>query len=185
MEYNTLNRPYFPTRGQSLNLKAEYSDRSLGSSFTFFKASGKWTSTLPVTKDVNFTNELFTGYTMLGSDLPLHYRYYLGGLAQNPVFKDHQHTFMGYSDQELSSENLLSFRSELQVKLGKKSYLTGGWNAAHLSDLWSLNLTPDRMKYGYSLSLGALTIIGPIELSLATPDLVSGYTMKIDVGYHF
>lgn len=185
MVYNTLNRPYFPTRGQSFNLTAEYSDRSLGSSFTYFQAYGTWKSTLPITDGITATNKLFTGYTASGSDVPLHNRFYLGGLAQNPVFKGRQHPFMGYSDQQLSSDNFLAFESKLQVKLSKKIYVTGGWNVAHLSDLWSLNLVPDRIEYGYSLSIGSLTVIGPIELSLATPDLSGGYSLKIDVGYHF
>ncbi len=182
--YSTLNSPYFPSRGQSLNLKAEISDRFWGSSADFLQFSGSWIATVPLGGRLSLANELFAGYTS-GQDLPLHYLYYLGGIVYNPVFELRQHPFMGYAAQQLRAANMMGLRTELQLRFNKKIYLGGGWNAAHLTDSWTFNLQKQNMRYGYSLSLGATSIIGPIRLSLSTPDFKGDYALKIDVGYRF
>lgn len=182
--YDRLNRPYFPSRGQALSIKAEASDRDWGSSSTFLQLSGKWAVSIPMIKDLSFNNTLFGGYTS-DTTIPLYKNYYLGGLTQNTVFDIHQHPFMGYAAQQLRSPNVLSVRSELQFRPAKNMYISGGFNAAHLSDIWTFNLDSARFKYGYGLSFGANTIIGPINLSLSTPNFSGGYALKIDVGYHF
>jgi len=184
IRYKTLNQLNFPTRGQVLDFKAKASNRLWGSTSTFLQMSGNWTSSLPLLKGISFNNTFFAGYTS-DSEIPLHYYYYLGGLTQNPVFVEHQHPFMGFAAQQLRSANMLGIRSELQLQLTNSTYLSGGWNAVHLSNSWTFNLKSDQMKYGYALSLGANTIIGPVELSLSTPNFSNEYAVKLDVGYHF
>lgn len=184
IDLNTLNRPKFATRGQSLDLNAVISDQSWGSSADFRQISGKWFSTVPLLAGVNFSNELFAGYTS-GDEPPLHYYYYLGGITQNPVFQLRQLPFKGHPTQQLRSSNVTAIRSELQIRLNKDFYLTGGVNLAHLSDQWTFNISDDQLEYGYNLSLGATSIVGPIELSLSTPDFTGGYAVKLDMGYQF
>lgn len=184
VNFSTLNRPYFSTRGQSLDFKTEISDPVWGSSSRFLQISGKWYSTLELTSGINFSNELFLGYSST-NNLPLHYYYHLGGLTQNPVFDLKQLPFMGYATQQLRSSNLMALRSKLQFRLNKRLYLTGGMNMAHLSDQWTFNIDAQRMKYGYSVSFGANSIIGPIEVAVSTPNFSSGYAVKLNVGYHF
>jgi len=181
---NTLNRPYFPTNGQSLNLRGLLSDHVMGSSSDFLQIHGQWLTTFKLFPGVNFSNTFWAGYSTT-SDLPMHYTYYLGGITSNPVFPLHQQSFMGYGVQRLRSSNIASWSSELRFKLHKDIFLSGGVNIAHLADQWTFNIDEDRLKYGYGLELGASTIIGPIRLSLTTPDFSGGYALKIDVGYHF
>lgn len=184
INFNTLNRPYFPTKGQHLNFKTKISNRSWGGISNFMQASGQWFTTFSLANGINLSNNFFGGYTT-SSDIPFHYYFYLGGMTQNPVFKLRQHPFMGHPTQQLRTTNVLGVRSELQFRLGKKFYLSGGMNLAHLADNWTLNITKERLEHGYSLSLGATSIIGPMELSLSTPDFSGGYALKVDIGYHF
>jgi len=184
IKYHTLNRPNFPTRGQSLDIKGELSDRAWESSSTYLQISGQWTSSLPLFKRISLNNTFFAGYTS-DSDIPLHKNFYLGGISQNPVLANHQHPFMGYAAQQLRSPNVIALQSDLQFRLTKNAYLSGEWNAAHLSDIWTFNLDSGRIQYGYGVSLGASTIIGPVKLSLSTPNFTDEYALKINVGYHF
>lgn len=184
IKYSTLNRPYFPTRGQSLILNTEISDKLWASSTNFIQFTANWFSTLRLRKKLNLSNQIFAGYSSSAS-IPLHYYYYLGGMTSNPVFNLRQQPFMGHAAQQLRSQNVIALRSELQLGLGRKIYLSGGWNAAHLSDIWTFNIDSNRMEFGYSLSLGATSIIGPLELSLSTPNFSGQYALKIDIGYHF
>ncbi|WP_441001028.1 patatin-like phospholipase family protein [Fodinibius sp. SL11] len=181
---NTLNRPYFPTRGQSLHLNTEISDPVWGSSSIFFQTSGKWFSTLQLIDGVNLSNELFAGYSST-TDLPLHYYYYAGGLFQNPVFELKQIPFMGHPAQQLRAANIKALRSKLQLKLNKTIFLSGGVSLAHLSNNWTFNLDQERLETGYSLSMGANSIVGPIEVELSTPSLSGSYAVKLNMGYHF
>ena len=184
VDYSTLNRPYFPTRGQSLKAKAIVSDEIWGSLSTFAQFSGNWFMTVPLTERLNISADFFTGVTA-GSDLPLHYNYYLGGLTQNPVFDRRQRPFMARAAQQLQTSNVVALGSALQYNIGKNLFLTAGWDAAHLSDKWTFNIHRERLEHGFSLGVGATSIVGPIKLSLSTPDFSSDYALKIDVGYHF
>lgn len=184
MQYTALNRPYFTTSGQSLHLKSTLTNRSWGSSFSFFQLSGKWFSAKPLSDRISLQSTFLAGYTS-SKDIPLHYNYFLGGMIQQPVFQLHQHPLMGHAMQQLRSTNLWGLRSELQYKLTQSFYMKGGLNAAHLSDIWTFNIDSDHMNYGYSLSLGASTFIGPVELSVSTPNFTDQYAVKIDIGYNF
>ena len=184
LSYNTLNRPYFATRGQSFNIKSMISNESWGSISSFFQSSGQWKGTIRVFKNFNFTNSVFAGYSST-NNLPLHYNFYLGGLTQNPVFKLRQQPFQGHATQQLRASNVIAWQSDLQYQLTNNIFLSGGIDIAHLSDNWTFNFTKNRLEFGYGISVGAITIIGPIKLSLSTPNFSEGYALKIDVGYNF
>lgn len=184
VDFNTLNRSYFPTRGQWLSLKTEISEPGWGSSASFFQTSGRWFSTIELINGVNISNELFAGYSST-SELPLHYYYYAGGLSQNPVFELKQLPFMGHPTQQLRAANIKALRSKLQLRMNKSIYISAGMNLAHLSDKWTFNIDQERLETGYSLAAGTTSIVGPIEVALSTPDLTSSYTLKLNLGYHF
>jgi len=183
VDFSTLNRPYFPTKGHALKFKTVVSDQWWGSLSNFVQFSGNWFSTISLTEDLNLSGRLFMGYT--SGETPLHYNYYFGGMARNPVFELRQLPFMGYAAQQLRTSNAIALQSQLQLRLSKNIYLSGGVDLAHLADQWTFHIDNERMEYGYGLSIGATSIIGPIELSLSTPDFSGGYALKIDVGYHF
>jgi outer membrane translocation and assembly module TamA len=92
---------------------------------------------------------------------------------------------MGRSTQQLQATNVLGVQSQLQYRVAKNIYLIGGWDVAHLSDTWTFNISQERMEHGFSVGLGATSIVGPIELSLSTSDFSENYALKIDVGYQF
>lgn len=184
LTYNSLNRPYFPTLGQQVKVRASISNPVWGSSETFLQLSGSWMGTTRLGPSLNFTNTLIAGYTS-DSSAPLHYNFYLGGLTGNPVFTWHQFPFMGYKTQQLRGANVLALKSEIQLGLTKNTYALGRWNIAHLSDHWTFGIRKQQLWQGFSLSAGALTLIGPVEISVSTPDFRRDYMVKIDVGYKF
>lgn len=185
LNYSTLNRPYFPTLGQKADLRATVSSKVWGSSEEFFQLSGSWLSTIRLSSRLNFTNHFLAGYTSAPSSLPLHYNFYLGGLTRNPVFSWHQFPFVGYESQQLHNSNIMALQSTLQLRLTKNVYALGRWNIAHLSDHWTFGINSDRLWQGFSLSAGATTMLGPVEVALTTPDFQGGYTVKINLGYRF
>lgn len=184
MEYNSLNRTHFPTRGQRWSILAEGSSKQLLSERTFRQLFAEWETSIPVLKGVEILTRVSAGYSST-SDLPLQYRFYLGGLTSNPIFPFRQAPFWGYSVQQLSGATLAAARSALQFHLGKDIYLQTGWNTAHVSESISWDPNDFDLRHGYGISLGALTIIGPVKLSLSSPDFRKHYAFKVDIGYSF
>ncbi len=92
---------------------------------------------------------------------------------------------MGHPAQQLRAANIKALRSKLQIRVNKNFYISGGMNLAHLSDHWTFNMDQERLETGYSLAVGATSIVGPIEVALSTPDLSSSYAVKLNLGYHF
>lgn len=92
---------------------------------------------------------------------------------------------MGHPAQQLRAANIKALRSKLQIRVNKNIYIGGGMNLAHLADQWTFNMDQKRLETGYSLSFGATSIVGPIEVALSTPDFTGGYAVKLNMGYHF
>lgn len=184
MEYNNLNRIYFPTRGQRIYVTAETTDKQFLSEATFSQLIAEWQASLPVFDGVEIRSRLIAGQSST-SELPFHFRFYQGGLTGNPLFERRQAPLWGYATQQLSGSSLASIRAGLQLHLGNDIYLQGGWNAAHLSESETWNPKDFDFNHGYGISVGALTIIGPVNLSLSTRDFEENYALKVDVGYSF
>ena len=181
---NTLDHNVFPRRGLQFRVRLEITEGTLLSDFTFKQISGNWKTALPLWKGTTLVANFLAGYSSTTA-LPLHYRYYMGGLTTNTAFPRHQFAMKGHSTQELNGSNIQAVQSDLQIHLGRKFYLQGGWDAAHLSDKWSWNIANNKFVSGFGLTLGTRTIVGPVSLSLSTPDFNSHYALKVDVGYRF
>lgn len=184
LEYNNLNRPYFPTRGFRLHLEAEATDKQFLSEATFSQMMGDLQTSIPLYDGLVIRVDALAGWSDT-SDLPFHYRYYLGGISSNPLFAHRQESLWGFATQQLSGSNVAAVRAGLQFHLGRDIYLQTGWNAAHATESQSLNPENFDFNHGYGISLGALTIIGPVNFSLSTRDFKNNYAFKVEVGYSF
>ena len=184
LEFNNLNRPYFPTRGFSLLIEAEATNKRFLSEATFSQIIGELQFSLPVYDGVDLRTSAFAGRSST-SDLPLHYRFYAGGIVNNPLFDRRQEPLWGYSTQQLSGSSVAAARAGLQFHLGRDIYLQTGWNAAHLTEKKSWDPQDFDLNHGYGISIGALTIVGPINFSLSTPDFKKNFAFKLEAGYSF
>lgn len=184
LEFNNLNRPYFPTRGLSLSVTGEVSDKKYLSEATFRQLIAHLDFSIPIYDGLVLRTSASAGQSST-TNLPFHYRFYRGGLAVNPLFDTRQGPLWGYAVQQLSGSGMAAVRGAFQFHLGKDFYLQTGWNAAHLSDTDTWNPQNFDWNQGYGISLGALTLIGPVNLSLSTPDFKNNYAFKVEVGYNF
>lgn len=184
LQFDNLNRSYFPTRGQRLQVLAESSARQFLSEATFSQFVADWQISVPVLEGVNIRAGVLAGRSST-ADLPLHYQFYLGGLTSNPLFSYRQSSFLGYSTQQLRGSNVTAVRSALQFHLGRDVYIQTGWNAAEVSGSATWDLSNFSLNHGFGISLGALTIAGPASLSFSTPDFKKNYAIKVDIGYTF
>lgn len=184
LEFNNLNRPYFSTRGFNLKVNGETGNKRYLSEATFSQVFAAFDAALPLYDGLVLRAEAMAGQSST-STLPFHYRFYQGGMTVNPLFDARHGPLWGYAVQQLSGSSLAAVRGSLQFHLGSDIYLQTGWNAAHLSDSGIWNPADFDWNEGYGISLGALTLIGPINFSLSTPDFKNNYAFKVEVGYSF
>lgn len=184
LSYNDINRSYFPTRGQRFSVKAETSSERFLSETTFSQLLAEWEAALPLLDGVGLHTRFTAGQSST-SDLPLHYRFYLGGLTANPYFRQHQSELWGYAVQQLSGSSMAAVRAGLQFHLGRDIYLTTGWNAGHISEAGSWRPEEFDFDHGYGVSIGGITLLGPANLTVSTPNFTDNYAIKVDIGYSF
>ncbi|NGP75712.1 BamA/TamA family outer membrane protein [Balneolaceae bacterium YR4-1] len=184
LEFNNLDRAYFSSRGFNLKVIGEASDKRYLSEATFSQVIAGFDAALPLYDGLVLRMGAMAGQSNTSS-LPFHYRFYQGGMTVNPLFNERHGPLWGYAVQQLSGSSLAALHGSLQFHLGRDIFLQTGWNAAHLSDSGIWKPSDFDWNEGYGLSLGALTLIGPINFSLSTPDFKNNYAFKVEVGYSF
>lgn len=176
---DTFNRKPFPTSGQSLRLQFEYSGNLIYSPEEFTRSTFYWQSNLPIGEFAILRPTLYLGYSS-GKDLPIHYRFYLNDNDHLLGISD----FMGYKWQEISGSNLHMGKIELQIEPLDKKFLTLSFNAANTPDHWTFNVHKQSYLTGFGLGAGALTAVGPVEITFSASKRHS-FIAELNLGYRF
>ncbi len=183
---DSFDRAYFPSKGNKLLIRSEFSDTRWGSGLTFAQHIGNWEFRLPLTPDVSLLSRLTAGRTFAGEQvLPLHYQFYSGGAIPISIFAERQYPLLGYEVQELRGDNLRAVETGVQFQIRKNAFLQLKWNAASVSDDWEWAIASSDFKSGIGVSAGGKTLIGPIELTVMTQDFGGPYALRINVGHTF
>ncbi|HLR25576.1 MAG TPA: patatin-like phospholipase family protein [Fodinibius sp.] len=183
---DSFNRTYFPSKGQQFLFSSDLSDRLWGSGYSFTQFIIDWQSRFPLTKGISLLSRVTAGRTFSQSPtLPLHYRFYSGGVIPISIFRNRQFPLLGYEVQELSGRQLKAVQIGSQIDFGNDLFLLLRWNAAHMASDWKWEIIPSDFRSGFGLTAGARTLIGPVELTVMTQDFNGPYSLRINVGYTF
>ena len=125
---------------------------------------------------------LYGSFTSADSSL-LIYHSYLGGLNKTP--RKGLLPFVGLNFMERSGRNALVFGLDLQYNFWKSNYLVFRANAANTA--WDTEdlLFFDKVFSGYGLTLGNMSLIGPIELTLMRSNHRKEFIFYVNIGYYF
>ena len=178
----------FPSRGVRLFTRGAYSPAPL-SSAGFYQHVLDANRYVPLSRRLSLIGRLTLG-TTLGSDPPLHHRFYLGGpYLGGPhlydTFPGRQFPLVGYSVQELSGRNVQALGLGLQIEALRGVFATARAETGRATGDWEWNLDPGSFSSGYSLSAGSLTFLGPVELTVMAAHLPGPYALRVNVGYAF
>ncbi|MCK5135054.1 MAG: patatin-like phospholipase family protein [Bacteroidales bacterium] len=125
---------------------------------------------------------IYGGFTSADSSL-LIYHFYLGGLNKTP--RKGFLPFTGLNFMERSGRNALAFSLDLQYNFWESNYLILKANIAnttwHFGDL----ILFDNAFSGYGLTLGNMSLIGPIELTLMRSNDRNEFIFYVNIGYYF
>jgi NTE family protein len=86
---------------------------------------------------------------------------------------------------EKSGRNVLAAGIDLQYNFWKSNYLIFRANAANTGFYPEDILAFDNVFSGFGLTLGNLSLIGPVELTLMRPNYRKELIFYVNIGYYF
>ncbi len=170
---DTLDRAVFPSRGHFVFIKSEAGYKNIGGNISFLQHYADWRSFFPVHTRLAILTRLQLG-SAHKSGLPLNYQFFLGGAD----------SFVGLRPQELTGKSLQALQLGLQYEIMPHRFVLWRWNIGNTFDQWQVRYNRRRFITGAGLTLGAPTIIGPVELTIMGGSRHS-LLANFNIGYKF
>lgn len=171
----------FPKKGHQLLIRSAFGMPFDAGIFSYHTLH--WRARWPLSNKWSASSRITVGQAF-GNAIPLHYRFYLGGAFESPIFQDRQFPLLGFAVNELSGRSINAVGFGLQYQLGNV-YIHGVWNAAFSSDEKRLPDTIYDLENGFGISLGTNTLIGPVSITLMNRNGSLPTDLQINVGLTF
>ncbi len=177
---DTYDNRFFPTVGTRFHAMYKFindqdlkSDHFVRLEFEQAARLGKRFTLLP---------RAYGGISTADSSLRI-YQFYLGGL--NRAQRKGILPFAGLDFMEKSGRNAFMVGLDLQYNFWRSNYLVLRTNIGNTS--WELEdiLLFDSAFSGFGLTLGNMSLIGPIEFTVMRSDLRKEFLFYINIGYYF
>jgi NTE family protein len=125
------------------------------------------------------------GGTKIGeTEVPLFYQFMVGGQSKMKYY-DNIMTFTGLNFIEKMVDHIAIGRMSWQWRFYKIFYTTVNFDCGYMSDVYDDWFDDNSFVAGAGLTLGADTMIGPVEVSLMGSNINSGPVGFINVGFWF
>ncbi len=148
------NKTYFPTRGHLFYFRVDWADPKFNHGAEFRRFEADVSRLLPIHRRWTGHIRVFAG-GIQGADIPIGLRPTLGGVDN----------FVGLKFRERIGPHVKALQLGLQCELWPHKYAVVRWNMGNVYDRWSTWPTFSNSIYGYALTLGAETFVGPIEIT--------------------
>ncbi len=120
--------------------------------------------------------------TINGDYIPADSYYYLGGAYEPDVTLI---PFVGHKFMSIICTEIAIMSSAIRWEVMKDTYATIKGNWAYTTDLVEGSKKVGRNHFGYGVSAGIMTPIGPIEASLLNGDDDGETIYSVTIGYYF
>ncbi|NBC27686.1 MAG: BamA/TamA family outer membrane protein [Bacteroidetes bacterium] len=172
-----LQRRSFPNSGARIMADVAHSGDISLSKINYFTAGGLAESFIPVSDEITIRGLLFGGFSS-GDELPWNSFYSLN--RQDPVYGFVR--FGGLNRYEMTSRNIQMISTGIQIEPIYHRFINFDYYAGRFLPTWNLNR--DNITHGASITVGALTILGPVELILSSGS-ENSLLAEIQIGYKF
>jgi NTE family protein len=176
---NTLDRASFPTRGHMLSLRSEH----VVGERPFKQHVGHAILALPVASHVAVVARATVGASSPADALPLHYVFMLGGAYPSALFPETHIAFAGLRPQERSGAAVTRLGATVQWEVQRRVFATFRADVGRAGA--SLTSDPDQYTLGVGMAVGALTPVGPIEVSGSVRPRGGKPRVELSLGYPF
>ncbi len=195
--YNSLNRPVYATEGIYANIKAEYIPAS-SSDLTailsdiekdvtsllknnFGRYTFRYKQYFPLSKKISLQGNLRMGATTTDK-APLSYLFFIGGLSRESASYV---PFEGLHFLSIKARNFFTGGLLLQYEpFDDKFIIVSGKVGRSTEDKFS-NLIDLDSFYGYAISFGINTFIGPIAFAFSGGSNINSVLTYLTIGYNF
>lgn len=177
--WDDLDEPAFTRRGAKVRLRYE---RAAGGGAPFTRWLGVSGIAVPLARRVALGGHASAGASSPDSTIPLHYRFFLGGLTPSAVLADAQRPFTGRRAQEEMDFAVAVAGASLQWEVARNVFVTLRGDVGGVGR--SVDAAIAARTVGTGLSLGTRTLVGPVELHLhgRSPDTAR---LAFNVGHLF
>ncbi|WP_340102984.1 patatin-like phospholipase family protein [Rhodohalobacter sp. 8-1] len=170
-------RKNFPSRGSRVFLNGNYSGEFSLSPIEYVAFGGLFEYYLPLSPGVSFRNLFYSGYTS-GNELP-----WTSWFSLNRLDPDYGYVrFGGIQRYELNTRNLQMLSAGFQFEPLYHRFINIDYYAGRFLNEWSIST--DNIVHGASLGIGALTILGPVEL-IVSSSTENNFLAELQIGYKF
>ena len=150
----------------------------------FLQLSAKMQHSLPVSKRFSITGQIRGGFTNKSS-VPLSYYFMLGGISRD---RWNIIPFMGSRLLQFANTNYLSTLLTFQLEPFHDKFIVFTGNAGYLTNdienFLNMSIADDNFIYGYGLTIGMNSLIGPLSLTLMTKDNLKNLLTYVNIGYN-
>ena len=175
----SFDRRAFPSRGAALFAKAEHAGGE--ARFTHYVANAR--VVVALSDVVSLIGRGTVGAAFGGSEVPLHYRFFLGGVYTSPLFAETQISLAGFRPQQRSGAAVARMSGAVQWQVRRSVFTTFRLDAGQAAERFGDALGD--LAVGGALSLGAATPFGPVELSASGRTLGEPPRLELNVGFVF
>lgn len=177
--YDYFNRKSYPTEGNKIVANLYHSHGTFLSPIDFSSARFYWEGFYALSNSVSIRNSIYAGYTY-GNEIPWVY-----WNTTNRYIEDIGYLhFGGIERYEVTSPQIQAASLGLQIEPFYHRFLNIDFHAGRFPEKFNFDLTNNDIEFGASVSLGALTIVGPIKAILST-GTVNPFKAELQIGYQF
>lgn len=174
-----LNRKAYPTSGRKFVLEGYYSDDLIFSELDFTSSDFYYQGYYALNDEVSLTNSIWLGYTT-GRDLP--WEYWKSPNRYETVYNFIR--FGGVDPYQISSRNVQMATFGIQLEPFYHRFIEIDYYTGRFQENLNFMFPSNEFEHGLSLSLGALTILGPAKIILST-STVNNFKAELQIGYQF
>ncbi len=182
---DSYDQAFYPKRGSRIFTEIKFVkglSEDVKNQNGFFVASVRANMVIPLSDRVSLSESVFAG-TILGDSIPAHYQFLVGGMGGANLRG--LIPFVGMDFMQRTNKHALVGRMDLQWEMWNDNYLIFRTNIGkvtpRLTDLWVWS----DVIFGYGVSFGYKSPIGPMEFSLMTSNKNPGISTFINIGFWF
>ncbi|MBN2213005.1 MAG: patatin-like phospholipase family protein [Bacteroidales bacterium] len=184
IKYDSYDEFVFPHRGTRFLSKLEFvKDIDERQYSDIYRISARFNRASAFSDRLTLIINLYGGL-VLGDSIPPDYVFYSGGLVLND-YKTGIFPFIGMELFERAGKNVLSFGLDLQYEVFKSHYIQLRGNVGKTAAFFEDIPFPEDFYFGYGLTYGFRSLIGPLEFSVMKNNLRKDILTYVNIGYWF
>lgn len=185
LQYNTLDRGYYPSRGVEFTAGyTVYTDNlwQYADHTPFSAVHASWMGVLSLSNRFSLLPSVY-GRIVMGKEVPLVYSNALGGYSF-ARYVSQQMPFAGIAHMEIRQKALLVTALKARQRMGREHYLTAMGNMAVSNDKLQ-GVLNGKFIYGFALGYGYNSKFGPLEAYIGYSDNNKQVECYANLGFYF